>query len=72
MLSRMQKWIQIINPLIKYTNCVAGREIKTFLLSVTWPWAWHNDVIFRVIGLQNVEADQNNAKFSQITLPLDA
>ena len=26
-----------------------------------------DDVIFRVIGLQKLETDQNNAKFSQIS-----
>ena len=67
MLGWMQKRMQIIKPLIKYANCVARRQIWSFLLMVTCPWAWHDYVIFRVIGLQKLETDQNNAKFSQIT-----
>ena len=45
-------------------------KVRVFFYRVKWPWAWHNDVIFRVIGLQKFETDQNNAKFSQITWPL--
>ena len=52
---------------MKYPNYVARRKIWSFLLSVTWPWAWHDDIIFRVTGLQKFETDQSNAKFSQIT-----
>ena len=67
MLGWVQKRIQIMKQLIKYPNCVARRQISRFLLLVTWPWVWHDDVIFRVIGLQKLETDQNNAKFSQIS-----
>lgn len=59
MLSRMQKWIQIIKALIKYPN----KNLE---------FSFIGHVIFRVTGLQKFETDQNNAKFSQITWPLHA